>query len=152
MRPFLEQLPFLPLTTLDDAGRPWGSLLMLDGSAGFLMPRPDDSGEDEEHGVVVRARVPQDTPLRQALARAEEKQEVLCAAVGVMLHNRRRNKFEGRLVDAKQLEEDVVEFTIDHTSTMGNCPKCELLQETRLRRAPLTRAHNRHQSSAAGQE
>ncbi|PWN41702.1 hypothetical protein IE81DRAFT_161316 [Ceraceosorus guamensis] len=135
MRPFLSQLSFLPVTTLDEDGRPWGSILAgSEGQLAFLEPLDDIEQELHQGSVRVRASMPPGTPALRAIRRATERkakssqafgdQDVLCSAVGVMLENRRRNKFEGRIVDVQADEHHAnVEWTWQMSSTLGNCPK-----------------------------
>ncbi|CEH11714.1 hypothetical protein CBOM_07122 [Ceraceosorus bombacis] len=133
MRPFLSQLSFLPVTTLDEDGRPWGSILAgSKGQLGFLKPL-DDVEQELQGSVRVHASMPPGTPALRAIRRATEQkasssqafgdQDVLCSAVGVMLENRRRNKFEGRIVDVQAEHHANVEWTWQMSSTLGNCPK-----------------------------
>lgn len=132
---FLRQLQLFPLTTLDSDGRPWVSLLTShDGQEGFIESLAGE-GQEEQGVLRLRVAVPEGTPFREHWgngkkltidpASSEEKErKMLAASVGVILHNRRRNKYDGWIAAVKEAER---EWEIDMvvTATVGNCPKCE---------------------------
>lgn len=139
---FLSQLPFLSVTTLDEKGLPWCSLICNDGNPGFIVPLPD-------HKMRITIEASQGVPIRSCLLRLhrlieqgetvwidhnreEARMDFMFAAVGVMLHNRRRNKMEGIIVGVERVPSHGVEndnkfvFDVQATNTFGNCPKCGL--------------------------
>mmetsp|Transcript_49004 Transcript_49004/g.123272 ORF Transcript_49004/g.123272 Transcript_49004/m.123272 type:complete len:732 (-) Transcript_49004:94-2289(-) len=179
---FLTQLPFISVTTVDEKGRPWTSLLSGDGSAGFIQPVPG-----KVDTVRVTARIPPGVPVRECLQRLHAcfaageqwrgpegapRLPFLMAGVGVMLHNRRRNKFESVVVTVERIPgegaaahttgigargdrpDDVFVFQAQITSTFGNCPKYINLRHL----APVAVASTapaeveEHRSTAAGQD
>lgn len=90
-----SNLHFIPITTLDDRGRPWGSLLAGEnGSVGFATS-PDETT------LTVNASVwPGDPVLTTIKAFSKEEpasERFLIAGIGVEHATRRRNKFAGRL-------------------------------------------------------
>ena len=136
MLAFLNALPFLSVTSLDHEARPWTSLLSNDGRPGFLVPVQGAQGSRLQCTIRAPAGVPIREcllRLRAALARGEgpydeagdARPAFQIAAVGVMLHNRRRNKMEGVVVSVgADGPGDRLVFQLDVTSTFGNCPKC----------------------------
>lgn len=137
---FLEALPFLSVTTLDEQGRPWSSILCNDGKAGFI--KLIGSEDDSRFQCTIQA--PLGVPIRECLLRlykelkadaktyddnGDVKSKFQLAGVGVMLHNRRRNKLEGVITQINEIpssdKESRFVFQLELTSTFGNCPKCE---------------------------
>lgn len=113
--PDLEQLPF---AALDGEGRVWGTLLAgADGRPGFMHCPSDEF-------VVIDVALPPGDPLRACLREGMLFQgRRLSAGVGVMLHNRRRNKLEGNVAAAEGLDGKCQKITVAVTKSMGNCPK-----------------------------
>ncbi|KAK0540703.1 hypothetical protein OC835_000520 [Tilletia horrida] len=142
---FFSEVHFLPLTTLDVHNRPWTSLLGgREGQTGFVRPvyvrslSTSDSasarGKLAEPGLQMTVSVPKGTPFHsdfQGEDNAKSASDVLrhpngqplVAAVGVMLHNRRRNKLNGFIHDFKYVADDQAVVTLGVDSTHGNCPK-----------------------------
>lgn len=135
---FLRQLQLLPLTTLDEQGRPWVSLLSsADGEAGFIESL-NGEGEEQEGLIRFDVRLAEGTPLREHLKNgkelnvdpsdgSDEGKRRLAATVGVLLSNRRRNKYDGWIQSAKCVDQaqDLWEVEMVIAASMGNCPKCE---------------------------
>lgn len=95
-----SNLHFIPVSTLDDRGRPWGSLLAgEDGSVGFA------TSPDETTLIVDAAVWPGDPALTTIMAFSDDQrlhgmsapERFLVAGIGVEHATRRRNKFAGRL-------------------------------------------------------
>lgn len=95
-----SNLQFIPITTLDGHGRPWGSVLAgEDGFFGFA------TSPDETTLTVDAAVWPGDPVLATIRAFSEDKElspkfapeRFLIAGIGVEHTTRRRNKFAGRL-------------------------------------------------------
>jgi predicted pyridoxine 5'-phosphate oxidase superfamily flavin-nucleotide-binding protein len=86
-RLFHSELAYIALTSLDSEGRPWGSLLTANsGEASFISsPHPRQ--------LLVGADVWEGDPI----AAYEDGSGGLVAGLGIMFHNRRRNKFAGRV-------------------------------------------------------
>lgn len=82
-------LPFIPVTTLDKTGRPWGSILAgKDGEKGFVRNR-------QYTRLDVNAQLWDGDPLGQNLLQINEDKSPLVAGIGVEFETRRRNKFAG---------------------------------------------------------
>lgn len=97
------RLPFLPVTTLDESGRPWGSILAgRDGRPGFIThPRTST--------LVVKAKVWDGDPLIET-STTFGSGDMLVAGIGIEFPTRRRNKFAGKI---SRLERDGDEFDIE---------------------------------------
>lgn len=111
-----SNLHFIPVTTLDDRGRPWGSLLAgEDGSVGFA------TSPDEITLVVDAAVWPGDPVLTTIRAfpedwRLREKsasERFLVAGIGVEHATRRRNKFAGRLRGVQKNADSAGKFRLE---------------------------------------
>ncbi|KDN41971.1 hypothetical protein K437DRAFT_258055 [Tilletiaria anomala UBC 951] len=148
---FFAQLPFIPLATLDGSGRPWASLISgQDGEAGFIQPyTPPGSRSDEDRTLRMKVPAPEGLPLRFCLqehgSMGIQKGKILAASVGVMLHNRRRNKLEGVVKDWK-LDEHAgnLDLELGVNNIMGNCPKYinrRILTSTQLNPKVLASAY-----------
>jgi len=103
-RAFYRQLPFVLLGSVDDAGRPWASL--LPGTPGFI-----DSPDPRRLGFAA-VPLPGD-PLHDTLRPGAD-----LGLLGIELESRRRNRLSGRV--------DTVGphgFTVDVRQAFGNCPQ-----------------------------
>lgn len=135
---FHSALPFLAVGTLDSQGRPWGSFLARDGHNDFI--ECSDPGK-----LIAKIKLSQEDPLRHTLkdgAIIGEDQLITAAvrasgkangvgpkgkrpigAVGIMFHNRRRNKFAGWVRTArlasKDDDEEQVELELDVDQSLG---------------------------------
>ncbi len=93
------------------------------------MDHPSEREKDGTGTLTLTAPVPRGVPLREALrdgvlTEQEEEKRKLMAAVGVMLHNARRNKLEGFIRDATLKDgQDEATLDISVSSIEGNCPK-----------------------------
>jgi hypothetical protein len=95
-RIFYHDVAFVPVTTLDTLGRPWASLLTgSTGEVGFMESL--SPGTLEIHAGIVEG-----DPILDNVQTSDD--DSLIAGVGVMFHNRRRNKFAGRIKAAKRSE------------------------------------------------
>lgn len=116
-----SNLPFIPITTLDEDGRPWAGIVAgSTGDIGFVHS-PD------EHSLSIHARLWDGDPLLdtiQAWINAKTgmstiAERFLTAGLGIELSTRRRNKFAGLIQDVE------VQSTLDYrlhlnvTQTMG---------------------------------
>jgi len=99
------QLPFVPITTLDSTGRPWGSILAgKDGKPGFI--------KNPRYSVLsVKAKVWPGDPLLET-AKTFGDGDILIAGIGIEFLTRRRNKFAGKMT---RLERDNEMFSMDWT-------------------------------------
>jgi hypothetical protein len=103
----LTRLPFVPVITLDSAGRPWGLILAgNDGKPGFI--------KNLRYSVLsVEANVwPGDPLLETAKAFGNGDSEMLVAGIGIKFLMRRRNKFAGNVMSLQRNGET---FSLDLT-------------------------------------
>jgi hypothetical protein len=101
------RLPFVPVITLDSAGRPWGSILAgSDGKPGFI--------KNSRYSVLsVEANVwPGDPLLETAKTFGNGDSEMLVAGIGIEFPTRRRNKFAGKVTSLQRNGET---FSLDLT-------------------------------------
>ena len=125
---FFSQLELIPIAALDSQGRPWASIVSnKNGKLGYVRPMLDR--DERRSKLVLTVPVPEEHPLRFALeggatSKVEGGEKKLMASVGVMLHNRRRNKLSGWIESAEAGEGDLMKVVLGISNTMGNCPKC----------------------------
>jgi predicted pyridoxine 5'-phosphate oxidase superfamily flavin-nucleotide-binding protein len=103
-REFFASLPLVFVGSLDEAGRPWASVLT--GTPGFL-----DSPDARTLRVGVRPAP--DDPLAHNLAAGAP-----LGMLGLEFHTRRRNRMNGKATRA-----DARGFTVSVDQSFGNCPK-----------------------------
>lgn len=103
-RAFFEQLPFVLVGSLDDAGQPWASMLV--GRSGFIHS-PD------AHTLAIGAAVHPADPLHAAL-----RVGAPLGLLGIQLETRRRNRANGHVsaLDARG-------FRLHVDQSFGNCPR-----------------------------
>jgi predicted pyridoxine 5'-phosphate oxidase superfamily flavin-nucleotide-binding protein len=88
------RIPFLPVVTLDEEGRPWGSVLTSKtGQTGFI----HYPGYNTQT-LIIEADLWDGDPLQYARSFQDETGSMLVAGIGVELSTRRRNKFAGSVV------------------------------------------------------
>lgn len=133
---FLEQLQLFPLTTLDSEGRPWVSILTSEtGQPGFIKSLASE-GQGQLGALSLQSiPIPPGTPLLEHVRSGKrlsdpsgdywEGDRLLTASVGVLLTNRRRNKYEGWIEAAEQNRDGTWNLDLGILASMGNCPKCE---------------------------
>lgn len=103
-RAFYAQLPFVLIGTVDQAGRPWASVLA--GRPGFAQSPDRDT-------LKIRARPVFGDPLNTNLSVG-----LPVGLLGIEYQSRRRNRMNGRI---KTLNESGIEIKVDQT--FGNCPQ-----------------------------
>ncbi|THU98277.1 hypothetical protein K435DRAFT_838205 [Dendrothele bispora CBS 962.96] len=119
-------IPFLPVTTLDKEGRPWGSILTSPNGLpgrGFI--------RDERYTTLsVHAKLWEGEPFRENMKlfagkedEEDEEGKMLIAGIGIQFETRRRNKLAGWVSRLEQKEGDVVELELTVNQSLGNCPK-----------------------------
>ncbi|TBU30071.1 hypothetical protein BD311DRAFT_659595 [Dichomitus squalens] len=119
---YSQNLPFIPLATLDPSGRPWSSILASkDGKSGFVRSPSDQS-------LVVECRSWDGDPLVENLgawldADAKRRDRYNVAGVGIEFGTRRRNKFAGFVREAARKGELEFELELTVNQAIGNCPK-----------------------------
>jgi len=105
-----KNISFVPVTTLDNTGRPWGSLLSQSGEPGFITS-PDDTT------LIMKVNVGDGDPLTENISEANEGKKLI-AGLGIDFSNRRRNKFAGRISSTKRLGSSM-ELTLKINQTLG---------------------------------
>jgi predicted pyridoxine 5'-phosphate oxidase superfamily flavin-nucleotide-binding protein len=112
-REFFALLPFLLAGSVDGQGQPWASVLA--GPPGFVhSPHPRVLQVDAwPHG---------DDPLALAL-----KDDAPIGLLGIQPHTRRRNRLNGRVLEA-----DGTGFRVRVDQSFGNCPKYIQAREPRF--------------------
>jgi predicted pyridoxine 5'-phosphate oxidase superfamily flavin-nucleotide-binding protein len=103
-REFFAQLPFMIVSTMDDAGQPWAGILA--GEPGFV------ATPDEQH-LRMDALPEASDPIQAGLRLGEP-----IGMIGIDLATRRRNRMNGivRSLDGRGL-------TVSVSQSFGNCPK-----------------------------
>jgi hypothetical protein len=105
-----KNLSFVPITTLDATGRPWGSLLSKSGEPGFITS-PDDTT------LVMKVDVGVGDPIADNILYAREP-KILIAGLGIEFSTRRRNKFAGRIASTKRSGSSM-ELTLEINQALG---------------------------------
>ncbi|KAF7322021.1 putative PNPOx domain-containing protein [Mycena kentingensis (nom. inval.)] len=110
------RLSFLPVTTLDKDGRPWGSVLAdKAGGDGWVNVRG--------YTVLgIRAGLWDGEPLLENAGLFEDGKEMLIAGIGIELSTRRRNKLAGHITKLNLTEHDL-KLDLRVNQAIGNCPK-----------------------------
>ncbi|PPR00315.1 hypothetical protein CVT24_004602 [Panaeolus cyanescens] len=110
---YTTRLHFLPITTLDQEGRPWGSIASgKGGEPGFVRhPKYNTLVFDIEswNGDPLLENIRGDGPH-------------LIAGIGVEVATRRRNKFAGT-IHKNSRNENSISLEVEVTQAIGNCPK-----------------------------
>ncbi|KAF9495869.1 hypothetical protein BDN71DRAFT_1390638 [Pleurotus eryngii] len=113
---YVTKLPFVPVTTLDGLGRPWGSILAgANGEPGFIQSPSDVK-------LVLDTRVWEGDPLLQNSDLFGKKDKMLVAGIGVEFSTRRRNKFAGWISKLEKKGQQI-QLQLDVNEAIGNCPK-----------------------------
>ncbi|KAL5359462.1 hypothetical protein BJX96DRAFT_58390 [Aspergillus floccosus] len=122
-----SNLPFIPLTTTDDDGRPWAGIAAgSTGQVGFVE-------SPSLKTLVFRAKLWEGDPILETLKKLEsfqssgentkEEERYLTAGLGIEFSTRRRNKFAGRIERVKAITEQDYVFEVEINEALGNCPK-----------------------------
>ncbi|KAJ6095229.1 hypothetical protein N7486_005975 [Penicillium sp. IBT 16267x] len=119
-----SNLPFIPITILDDQGRPWASILAgSDGEVGFVL-------SPNSQTLTIKTRIWEGEPLQQILhvwlaqkPQTRVQGRFLTAGLGIEFPTRRRNKFAGWIEDVNRLGSLDYNLTLIVNQSMGNCPK-----------------------------
>lgn len=116
-----SNLPFIPVTILDDKGRPWASIVSgSTGSIGFVKS-PD------AQTLSVFARLWEGDPLLDSIRTwisLKGRQDItserfLTAGLGIEFLTRRRNKFAGHIRGVKQMSQFDYQIDLTVTETIG---------------------------------
>lgn len=109
------RLHFLPVTTLDECGRPWVSILTSkEGKPKFITsPKPTK--------LEIRAHVGDSDPITRNLAGFRGRvppKKTLISAIGLEVSTRRRNKFAGHVADAT-LDDNALMLDLNVNQALG---------------------------------
>lgn len=104
LQEFFSQLPLLLVGTVDEAARPWASVLV--GQPGFLQATDPQT-------LRVKAKPIYGDPLNKALTDGAD-----IGTLGLEFHTRRRNRVNGKIAHV-----DEGGFEVRVTQSFGNCPK-----------------------------
>lgn len=116
-----SNLPFIPVTTVDDEGCPWAAIVAgTTGEVGFVQS-PDPQT------LSVNARLWDGDPLLDTARRLaglggkikEVPDRLLVAGLGIEFSTRRRNKFAGLIKDVRNLNNLDYRIDLNITETMG---------------------------------
>ncbi len=118
-RDLFEALPTLVVGSLDATGRPWASI---------LFGRPGFARSPDPRKLRVDARPVPGDPLAEHLAVG-----LPVGLLGIQPETRRRNRLNGRVVDA-----DADGFTVGVEQSFGNCPKYIQAREPHFTAEPTT--------------
>lgn len=103
-----KKVAFVPVTTLDLTGRPWGSLLSNGAGIPGFITSPDDTK------LVLDVDVIEGDPIVQNVIGGQN----LIAGLGIEFSTRRRNKFAGRIKAAENFNSSM-KLTLDVTQALG---------------------------------
>jgi ferredoxin-NADP reductase/predicted pyridoxine 5'-phosphate oxidase superfamily flavin-nucleotide-binding protein len=103
-REFFAQLSFVILGSLDDAGRPWASI---------LVSQPGFAQSPDPRWLAIAAK-----PLPADPLGANLKKGGAIGVLGIQPETRRRNRMNGRVIDASHGS-----FTVAVDQSFGNCPQ-----------------------------
>ena len=108
-----SNIPFIPVTILDEDGRPWGSVFAgKTGEIGFV------KSSDECSMSMDLATWEGDPLLKGLKGRRDEIGRMLVAGVGIELSTRRRNKFAG-WIKSSSIDGTAVHLNIHVNQAIG---------------------------------
>ena len=94
------RLPFIPVTTLDEEGRPWSCILAgAEGKPGFVTSPKWDR-------LDMHVRVWEGDPFKENIEQYGDGKNVLIAGIGIEFSTRRRNKFAGHISVARKRDDE----------------------------------------------
>jgi predicted pyridoxine 5'-phosphate oxidase superfamily flavin-nucleotide-binding protein len=120
-----SKLPFIPITAIDERGRPWASILAgAIGEIGFVKS-PD------ANTLTINARLWDGDPLLntvkawldqkmdQSMEQTTFPERFLTAGIGIEYTTRRRNKFAGRIAGVKPITDLDYELNLKINESVG---------------------------------
>ena len=116
-----SNLPFIPITTSDDSGRPWASIVAgATGEIGFV--RSPDANT-----LIIKTRLWNGEPLLNTIEtwldlkrrQKADPERFLTAGLGIEFTTRRRNKFAGLITAVKQVTQLDYELKLCIDETLG---------------------------------
>lgn len=118
---YTSNLHFIPVTTIDEYGRPWASIMAGPaGDVGFV--------ESPNHQTLsITARLWAGDPLLDTAAawmkskpsEADGSERFLTAGLGIEFSTRRRNKFAGRIENVCHVGNSCLRFDINVNEALG---------------------------------
>ncbi|KAJ5319976.1 hypothetical protein PENANT_c040G06131 [Penicillium antarcticum] len=118
-----SHLPFIPITTLDEDGHPWASIVAgQTGDIGFV-------NSPNSRTLSMNLRMWDGDPLLDTVkAWLEERRETaperfLTAGLGIEFSTRRRNKFAGAIRNVRRRTNSEYQIDFEIIEAIGNCPK-----------------------------
>ncbi|KAJ5324649.1 hypothetical protein N7476_003249 [Penicillium atrosanguineum] len=119
-----SNLPFIPIATLDEEGRPWASIVAgPTGEVGFVKS-PDSQT------LSIHTRLWEGDPLLDTAKawidqkrRKAPRERFLTAGLGIEFSTRRRNKFAGTIRGVRRWSDSEYQIDVDVIEALGNCPK-----------------------------
>ncbi|KAJ5590220.1 hypothetical protein N7450_004192 [Penicillium hetheringtonii] len=118
-----SNLNFIPVTTIDQDGRPWASIMAgLGGEIGFVQ-------SPSARELTITAQLWDGDPLLDTATAWVNPQDInhherqLIAGLGIELSTRRRNKFAGKIESIQSLKNSIFRFAVNVNEALGNCPK-----------------------------
>jgi len=112
-RLFHNILPWVPITTLDDKGRPWSSLVAGEGGqAGFIRSPSYDE-------LDMQLSLWPGDPLARNLESFGNRLKTYVAGLGTEFETRRRNKFAGWITEAKKVDEKKIRLSMQVNQAIG---------------------------------
>lgn len=131
LQTFFQELSCVAIASLDENGRVWASFVT--GAPGFISFAPSTSGRPMSINTTLNPVDPLRRNLQQGRRiswpatkdnRTSSDEVVPLGFVGVMFHNRRRNRFNGIVRNPGSATENLdLEVEIEVVQQFGNCPK-----------------------------
>lgn len=110
------RLPFVPVTILDRAKRPWTSILA--GSTG----KPGFISSPWWNRLDMDVKIWKGDPFWESV-QGFDGERMLIAGIGIELSTRRRNKFAGHVFEVDRMGEGQLRLKLLVNQAIGNCPK-----------------------------
>ena len=106
------KLPFVPITTLDKDGRPWGSIFAgSDGQTGFIK-------SPFHNKLTMTIKSWEGDPFIEN-SKLFEPSNLLIAGLGIEFSTRRRNKFAGRVEKLETMTENNFYLEVEVNEAIG---------------------------------
>lgn len=114
-----SNLNFIPVTTIDQDGRPWASIMAgLGGEIGFVQ-------SPSARELTITAQLWDGDPLLDTATAWVNPRDInhherqLIAGLGIELSTRRRNKFAGKIESIQSLKNSIFRFAVNVNEALG---------------------------------